>query len=168
MNAAYRDEPKVAGIVRQLSAISTILLASLLTSAAAWAGGAYRWVDAQGQIHYGDRPPVGAQVEAIHPAPVPPPGNAEALQSLHDYVRTIDERNAERDREAAQKRQEQQREISRKAECEISRAQRLRLERPQLRAYQTDGSVRRLTEEERQARILDVERRITDACSDRP
>lgn len=140
----------------------------LLTSAIASAAGAYRWVDAQGRVHYGDRPPAGAQVEAVPPVPVPPPGNAEAVQSMHDYLRTIDERNAERDREAAQKRQKQQREISRKAQCESSRARRLRLERPQQREYQTDGSARRLTEEERQALILNVERRISDACSDRP
>lgn len=164
MNAGQPGERHAAGTAWMLWTAWAILL----TSAAAWAGGAYRWVDAQGQVHYGDRPPAGAQAEAIPPAPLPPLDNAQAVQSLHDYVRTIDEQNAKREREAAQKRQEQQREISRKAECEISRAQRLRLERPQQRAYQPDGSVRRLTEEERQARISDVERRITDACSDHP
>jgi hypothetical protein len=142
--------------------------AFLLGSAAVPAEGVYRWVDAQGLVHYGDHPPPGVQVETIPLVPAPLPGNAEAAQSIQDYVRTIDERNAERDREAEQKRQDQRQENARKAQCEISRAQRLRLQRPQLREFQPDGSVRRLTEEERQGRILDVEGRIADACSDHP
>lgn len=141
--------------------------ALLLISAATAAGGVYRWVDAQGQVHYGDRPPPGTPARAIQPAPAPAPGNAQAAQSMQDYLRTIDERNAERSRAAEQKRDEQQREIARKAQCESSRARRLRLERPRQLEYLPDGSARRLTEEERQARIQDVEKRIADACPDR-
>ena len=37
-----------------------ILLALLLASINAQAGGLYRWTDAAGQVHYGDAPPPGA------------------------------------------------------------------------------------------------------------
>lgn len=85
---------------------------------------------------------------------------------MQNYLRTIDERNAERSRAAEQERQEQQRRIAREARCESSRARRLRLERPRQLEYLPDGSARRLTEEDRQARILTVEKDMADACSD--
>lgn len=142
--------------------IRQILFAALLAPAAAQAGDVYRWVDAQGQVHYGDRPPPGVQAESL-PPPLPP-GTGEAQRELRDYVRTLDVQDAERAKEAEQQRQQKELEAARKAACESSRERRARLERPRQFEYQADGSARRLTEEERQARIQEMEKRITDAC----
>lgn len=123
----------------------------------------FRWVDDQGQVHYGDRPPPGVAADSI-PPPLPP-GTGEAQRQLQDYVRTLEAQDAERASEAEQRRQNEQREAARKAECQSSREQRARLENPRQREYSPDGRARRLTEEERQARIQETEKRIADACT---
>lgn len=126
----------------------------------------YRWIDEQGQIHYGDRPPPGVETHAI-PPPLPA-GVGEELRQLQDYVRTLEVQDTERARRAELLRQQQQRLLQRRSDCEQSTARRARLDNPRQREYQADGNVRRLTEEERQARIAETEQRIADACSDTP
>ena len=138
------------------------LFAGVLFSAAASAE-VYRWVDAQGQVHYGDQPPADAPFETI-PPPLSPAADG-AQQALRDYVRTLEVQDAERATEAEQKRRQEEREADRRAECESSRQRRARLENPRRLEYQADGTARRLTEEERQARILEMEKRLADACS---
>lgn len=138
------------------------LLAGVLFSAAASAE-VYRWVDAQGQLHYGDQPPADVPFETI-PAPLPPVGDG-AQQALRDYVRTLEVQDAERATQAELKRREGERETDRRADCESSRQRRARLENPRQLEYQANGTARRLTEEERQARILEMEKRLADACS---
>jgi hypothetical protein len=59
----------------------------LLAAAAAGADGkTYRWVDAQGNVHYGDQPPANATVVAPKPtdsaAPSPPPASTAAASGL--------------------------------------------------------------------------------------
>lgn len=145
-----------------LSIAAPVLMAIVLVPTSLCAGSVYRWVDAQGQVHYGDHPPAGAKVESV-PPPFPP-GTGEAQRELYDYVRRLDVQNAERAQEAEQQRQQKELETARKAECQSSRERRARLERPRQLEYQADGSARRLTEEERQARIQEMEKRITGAC----
>lgn len=64
--------------------------------------------------------------------------------------------------------QEQQPRIAREAQCESARARRLQPEKPRPVEYRPDGSARRRTEDGRQARIQDLERRTADARSDHP
>ena len=132
---------------------------------AAGASAIYRWVDEHGQIHYGDRPPSDAQADAI-PPPLPA-GPGEEVQHLQDYVRTLEVQDAERARHAEEERQQQERAAARTADCEASSARRARLEKPRQLEYQPDGSARRLSEEERQTRIADTEKRIADVCAAR-
>lgn len=145
--------------------LAMAIVGALLSAAAS--GTVYRWVDAQGQTHYGDSPPAGVQVQSI-PLQLLPPGSGEAQRAIRDYVRTIEAREAERAKEAMQKRQQKKHEAARKAACKSSRALRTRLEKPHLLEYQADGSARRLTEEERQARIQETEAYIVDVCSNAP
>lgn len=142
-----------------------IAFGAALISAAASAA-VYRWVDAQGQVHYGDRPPVDVRAESIPPAL--PPGDDGAYQALQDYVRTLEAQRAERAKEAEQQHQKEEHAAARKAECESSRERRSRLERPRQLEYQPDGSARRLTEEERQLRIQETDQRVADACPGLP
>lgn len=125
----------------------------------------YRWVDEHGQIHYGDRPPSGVQADAI-PPPLPA-GSGEEVRHLQDYVRTLEVQDAERARQAEHERQQQERAAARRADCEASSTRRTRLENPRQLEYQPDGSVRRLTEEERQQRIRTLDQHLVDVCAAR-
>jgi murein DD-endopeptidase MepM/ murein hydrolase activator NlpD len=55
--------------VRALAALACTLAAALLAASAA-ASGVYRWTDAAGVTHYGDRPPEGARPAEVHVVPV--------------------------------------------------------------------------------------------------
>ncbi len=48
-----------------------LLVASIALSAATFAGEVYRWTDANGDVHFGDTPPHGAQVERLEIQPTP-------------------------------------------------------------------------------------------------
>lgn len=142
------------------------VLAIFLIPSGVCAEGIYRWVDEQGQVHYGDRPPAGVQVEVV--LPTFPPGSGEAQRQLQDYVRTLEVQEAEQAKETERQNTSQALQAARRADCEASRERRERLEKPRQLEHQPDGSARRLTEEERQARITDTEKRIADVCARKP
>src|SRR5690348_2172061 len=102
----------------------------------AGASAIYRWVDEQGRIHYGDRPPSGVQADAI-PPPLPA-GPGEEVRHLQDYVRTLEVQDAERARQAEVERQQLERAAARAADCEASSVRRARLENPRQLEYQPD------------------------------
>lgn len=144
----------------------SLVLAIFLIPSGVCAENVYRWVDEHGQLHFGDHPPAGVQAEVVPPAL--PPGPAEAQRQLQDYVRTLEVQEAEQAKEAEWQRASQALQAARKTDCEASRVRRERLEKPRQLQYQPDGSTRRLTEEERQARIADTEKRIADVCGSTP
>lgn len=141
------------------------MLAALALNGAA-SGGAYRWVDAQGGVHYGDQPPSGAVTESVQP-PLPP-GAGEEQKELREISRQRSIQEAEKVKQQEQVREQKQREATRKAVCTDSQAQRERLERPRQLVTFPDGSARRLDEEERQARIRETEARIAESCIHAP
>lgn len=145
---------------------ASLVLAIFLIPLGVCAESIYRWVDEQGQVHYGDRPPAGVRAETVPPPLLP--GSGEAQRQLQDYVRTLEVQDAEQARDAERQRASQALQVAREADCEASRVRRERLEKPRQLEYQPDGSARRLTEEERQARITDTEKRIADVCATKP
>lgn len=62
-------------------------LAVLLGSAAAQAE-IYRWVDAQGRVHYTQTPPPGSQAQSVRGAP--PPSAAPGVDGLKRYAESAD------------------------------------------------------------------------------
>jgi glutaredoxin len=70
------------------------LLAALAAFAlAAPAAAQYRWTDPQGNVNYGDRPPVDAKdVRAVGSRAAPAPGGAEAMNNLPYELRRAVER----------------------------------------------------------------------------
>jgi len=95
-------------INRWLAAVTLALAAQ-----GAGAEGVYKWTDAQGRVHFGDRPPGEASTTAIAPlAPpaAPAPTDAERAvrqQRLLDMYR--DERLEKEEREAKQKAEDEER-----------------------------------------------------------
>jgi Domain of unknown function (DUF4124) len=136
---------------------------AVVLSAAA-SGGAYRWVDAQGGVHYGDQPPGNAVAEPVQP-PLPP-GSGEEQKALQELSQQRSRQDAEEAKRRDELRQQKLRETNRKTDCTAAQTRRERLDRPRQLEMLPDGSARRLTEEERQARIRETESRITENCSD--
>lgn len=119
----------------QRSRLSAMLL---LTLASAFASAdVYKWLDANGDVHYGDRPPAtGADSRSITLPPAPTKDSDHERRSLlqHRLLEAIDAERAERDEAevaaAAARREHTQR-------CEQGRRDLARFERANV-IYSTD------------------------------
>ena len=133
----------------------------LLLSAAVFAGNIYRWVDAQGQVHYGETPPQGSPAQAqgkLHvgagaaapSAPVLPAASSPAVASAEDSARA----KAVKETKAKN--------------CQAAKAQIEMLETKTARRIlltQKDGSVSRMTDEEFEKSMADAKKAAASNCS---
>lgn len=138
-----------------------ILAAALLLSLSptSQAGQIYKWVDTQGQTHFDAQPPTGQSAQQISvqqappspasPAIPPPKGNAQGDQKAID---------------AKVKIQIADQEAKRAKYCEDVRTNLAQYQNNPRIHEEVKGEVRRLTEEERQARIAETEKTIKDNC----
>lgn len=141
-----------------------------LGAAGAWQGPAtaeddgtiYRWVDRQGQVHFSDHPPDDLPAQAIQPAPPAPTGD-DSAQRIKEFVDRSEAEAAAKQAEEQARRKAEEAAAARQQACEQARRSRARMgDRPRVLLINPDGSARRLTEEERQARLAELERMIAD------
>lgn len=95
-----------------------LLLLCLLATPVAALAGTYRWVDENGQTHFGDRPPAGAVSDEVKvtPAPVDEDAAARARKArVNEFLEQSEKERAERNE--AKARQEAAAE-ERQARCE--------------------------------------------------
>ncbi len=142
--------------MRRTTLIGGLLLAM---SATAMASQVYTWVDEKGVTHFSEQPPNGRPAASFSTSsPVsrmPPPAKLPAQEEKAPEQEAIDKKVK---REIAVK------EAERKKYCETVRTRLAYLENnPRLRA-EIDGEMRRLTEEERQARIAEAQKAIKESC----
>lgn len=139
----------------------TLLLASLLLGGVgmASAGQIYKWVDAQGVTHFTAQPPQATQSVTIPPAKQPPaPPSAPATTAPAATEQTQADIDARVRRELAQKEKE------RADYCLTVRTNLAHLRNnPRLR-MEMNGEMRRVTEDERQAKIAEAEKTIAAQC----
>lgn len=147
-----------------------LIAAAILTlagSGAALASDIYKWVDEEGNVHYGDKP-IGAQSErmAIESRPTDSSRVAAETQSLMASRNAAADRRAEMDAAAAEQ-AEMRAEAEQRAErCASARAQMQRMITAR-RVYQEDENGERvyLDDAERDAARARVEKQIDDYCS---
>lgn len=125
--------------------LTGLMLASFLANAAA-----YRWVDEQGKVHYGDRPPAGAQRLK---AP-PPPAQAGQRES---------------EEEAEAKPQQPASRSGKMSAAEACQEYKSRLARynstPHLAVRGEDGEQRMMSAQERQNLINTTKTRADETCA---
>ena len=137
-------------------ALLVLPFAALL--ATAHAGQIYRWVDAQGQVHYGETPPTGVsaqQKSGLKPgvslsAPPPPPTPSAAGTG-----------------KPAEKTKPAESAADKAARCKDAREQVAFMEEKtanRIMLPQKDGSVSRMTEEEFGERMKKAQAVIGEAC----
>jgi hypothetical protein len=146
--------------MRRMIITSSLLLAM---SATAMASQVYKWVDAQGVTHFSAQPPQGQQATSVNTA-LPPPKPAEPAEpkAAPTFESIADPEQAAID--AKVKKEVAAKEAERKKYCADVRTNLAQLENnPRLRT-KVDGEVRRLTEEERQQRISDAKKSISENC----
>ncbi|SDI09439.1 DUF4124 domain-containing protein [Pseudomonas panipatensis] len=147
-----------------------ILTGSLMLalSAPVMAAQVYKWVDAQGVTHFGAQPPEGTRAAPVNtnvaqppsgfplppakatPAPAPQPTASDKQKAVDEKVR----------QEVAQQ------EAERAKYCDNLRLNLAQLKNnPRVRIAESNGDMRRMPEEERQARITQAEQDLQKNCN---
>jgi hypothetical protein len=142
--------------MRRMILACSVLLA---LSTGATAGQIYKWVDGQGNVHFGSQPPEGQEAAAVNPnisqSKNPQPAPIKTEQSGDSEQEAID---------AKVKQDVAKQEAQRKEFCETTRYNLAQLKNnPRIRE-EVKGELRRLTEEERQERITKSEAAIKENC----
>lgn len=138
-----------------------ILTGSLMLalSATAMAGQVYKWVDENGNTHFGAQPPEGRESTTINtnvPQSKAAPAKPVAAPTEEDTEQDAADKKVKQDVAKA--------EAERKKFCEQTRTNLAQLKNnPRLRT-QEGNEVRRITEEERQTKIAEAEKDITENC----
>lgn len=142
-----------------------LLLFLLLLGAAAQAGDIYRWTDAQGRTHYGDRPPANGAEKIVEPPPPsalsPDEVNAK-LEAIRAQRQTAAEERALAKEAQAKAAAEQK---QRATECAAARRQRDTLQAAQ-RIRDADGNW--YTGEQRLQKMRELEAAIRKHCGGVP
>lgn len=139
----------------------TILAGGLLLalSSGVMASQVYKWVDAQGVTHFGAQPPQGQSAEVLNTATPPPkPIAAEPIESEPAAG------SEQRDIDRQVKRQVAEQKAERQRYCTTLRTNLAQLQNNPRVRVEEEGQMRRLNEEERQARIGETKQKIADTC----
>ncbi len=124
----------------------------------AMAAQVYKWVDAQGVTHFGAQPPQGQQVETVNT--VVAPGKSVTAPAPQE--------KSEPDQQSIDRKVKQQvaeQETERKRYCETMRTNLAQLQNNPRVRVEENGETRRITEEERQARITETRDKIAENCN---
>jgi len=128
----------------------------------------YKWADQNGAIQYTQfPPPPGVQVLEIRSAP-PPADNAAAERArVEQETEALDERMGERQEAAAKAELSAKNKEIRRQNCIAASKNLTELQQGGIKRYRLpDGTVLRMTEEDRQKRIADTEAEIAENCKD--
>jgi hypothetical protein len=141
--------------------LAAILLFPLLAHA-----GVYKWTDANGQVHFGDRPPAEKPAEEVTINTAPPGKDAAANERIRKMNEFLDQRQAERE-----VRQAEEAKIERQAEMQDARCRKLRAQLKHMASVSTfynlneDGE-RVFVSEEDNTRIRErFSQRVKQACN---
>ncbi|KIZ35477.1 MULTISPECIES: DUF4124 domain-containing protein [Stutzerimonas] len=120
----------------------------------------YKWVDAQGVTHFGAQPPQGQQVETVNTVTAPAKSTTMPAPVVEDETE-VDQQSIDR----KVKRQVAEQEAERKRYCETMRTNLAQLQNNPRVRVEEKGETRRITEEERQARIAETRDKIAENCN---
>ena len=138
-----------------------ILLPTLAWQLPASADGLYRWVDADGKVHFGDRPPQDAEAESIE-AKLKPINRADATRR-EDFPDTRRAQQIEQQYQNEKRQQHQQQ--ARRAQQVCNRARReLEILKGPVYFVDANGNESTISERERQAQARALEAQIREYC----
>ena len=145
----------------QLVAASLVCLVALAPPAAM--AEMYKWVDADGKVHYTqERPPPGVKGDTIKP---PPPVDSEAAaKQLEAREALLKDAREGREKGAADAKQAADDKAFNEENCRRARQTVAAYQVPNALVSQPDGSRKRYTEDERLKGLADAEARVKEFC----
>lgn len=147
-----------------------ILLTGLLLAASASshviAEEMYRWVDAEGKVHFGDRPPTGTQAQDISGELAPinsADGNVAGSNTAQSQPAGSRQARLEREYQSRQRQQQLERQQRLAKACREAQKQ-LRIIQGRVAFIDDNGREMVITERERQQRAQQLQREIARTC----
>ncbi|WP_346838069.1 DUF4124 domain-containing protein [Microbulbifer sp. SAOS-129_SWC] len=137
---------------------AALLLAVAMTAAAD--GGLYRWVDADGQVHYSDQPPPQGKAENVAGA-LRPINSADATQVQRTHHSQQD--SVQQQYEARKQQQARQHQRQMASACRRARRD-LHLLQGRVAFIDESGKEVKITERERQQRAAALQQQIARVC----
>lgn len=151
--------------MRQPNRLGLLISALMLYSVSGFVfAETYKWTDDEGNVHYSQQPPPG-DIKA-KTMDTPNAGSEAGKSEVQRRLEAFQKRDEKRE-EAEQERQRQQKkaEIYRK-NCQTAKDRLAKLQRGrQVRAFDEDGNMRRLSVEEHQQRIDNVKKDVEKYCN---
>ncbi|WP_299585551.1 DUF4124 domain-containing protein [uncultured Microbulbifer sp.] len=137
------------------------LFGSLMVAATAGASELYRWVDADGRVHFSDRPPAEAKAQDIS-GQLNPINSAEATKNRPSLI-TSPATTTGREQQKRQQKEQQARQQEQQRNCSKAR-QRLRAINGRVAFIDNNGKEVRYSERERQQMAKKLQREIASRC----
>lgn len=136
-------------------------IALVLTAATVNAGELYRWVDDNGNVHFGDRPPQEAKAEDIGDQ-LQPINAADATRNRKP-AHSGQQHKLQRDYQNRKQRQQRQRQQQMARACQKARRN-LRILQGRVAFIDDSGKEVKMTERERQRMAAELQREISRVC----
>ena len=125
----------------------------------------YKWVDTEGQTHYGQQAPQDQDVELIKAPPPPAIAPDDAQKSVDTLIEQQAKATKEKQERLEKANAEAEQEAIRKENCRIAQYNLQQYQNnPNRRVMDADGNVTRPPEEERQSKIVEFQQLVKDNC----
>ena len=142
----------------------TLLLAAWAFVISPCSAEIYKWVDEEGNVHFGDRPKNAEAEQLKLPAPAPPSPTPDRRDRLETQQRMLDVYREEREQKKQAVAEEKARRKRLEARCNAARDQLRNYKESQLYDLTSDGERKFLTDSERQATIDELAAQIKKYC----
>ena len=125
----------------------------------------YKWVDADGQTHYGQQVPLDQQADLIKAPPPPSINPADAQKSVDILIEKQAKATKEKRARLEKAKEEVKKEAVRKENCRLAQHNLQQYQNsPNRRVMDAEGSVTRPSENERQTKIAEFQQYVKDYC----
>lgn len=148
--------------MRRLQAHFIIGLLTLFLSSALSAAQVYKWVDDNGNVHFGSEPPINVEAEKFSTKTARPQPSLTPTQEAPTAKAKQPPSQAEIDEKVRRQVAKEQAQLQQ--ECTLLRENLAQLKNNPRLLAEIDGETVRLTEEQRQERIRETEEQIKEFC----
>ena len=147
----------------RISNSSIILLSWLITLSVS--AEIYKWVDDEGKVHYGEKPPSTITEDGIKTIKLRDNVDTQgANQALKKKSKSLNKRGEKRKKEKEEAATKKEDLAKYKVLCETAKKNLANYQYPKVSISEDDGSTRALTEEERQLGIKKSEEIVKQVC----
>ena len=143
--------------------LSILVLSSVALSVSAEI---YKWVDDEGNIHYGEKPPSTNTKEEVETIKIRDNVDTQrAAETLKKKSKSLNDLNDERKQEKTDALNNKKELAKNKMRCEQAKKQLANYQHPKVNIKESDGNYRALGEEERQAGLKKSEELVKKSCN---